>query len=179
MVILIAVGFITSCSSEAAPAEPDSLQSSASLTELAVPTPTIITPPAEEPFTKPTDTAIVPVVVAPIEIIIIKPAVPTPIPVPPTPSPSGSSCPGASPQRLEVGSNAYVCTISDPVRLREGPGKQYNSIASLEKGSQLYVVDGPRCADNWSWWQVETESGNIGWMAEGGDNIDPYFLCPK
>ncbi len=92
---------------------------------------------------------------------------------------SSSSCPGAPPQKLEVGDKAYVCTRTDSVRLRDGAGKQYNTIKSLVPGADIKIVGGPKCADNWSWWKVETESGYVGWIAEGGDNVDPYFICPK
>lgn len=93
-------------------------------------------------------------------------------------SSSNSSCPGAPPQRLEVGEMAYVCTSNDSVKLREGAGKNFSIIKSLIPGADLKVVGGPKCNDNWSWWQVETESGFVGWMSEGGDSVDKYFLCP-
>jgi hypothetical protein len=39
-----------------------------------------------------------------------------------------------------------------------------------------------RCAPhqsfNWFWWKVELDPGLVGWVAEGGDNIDPYYICP-
>jgi hypothetical protein len=91
---------------------------------------------------------------------------------------ASSACPGAPPQRLKVDEMAYVCTGGDTVKLREGPGKGYSVLKSLVPGAELKVTGGPECSDNWSWWEVETESGITGWMSEGGDNIDPYFLCP-
>lgn len=89
------------------------------------------------------------------------------------------SCPGAPKQRLKVDEMAYVCTAKDSVKLRKGPGKSFSIIKSLVPGAEVMVTDGPKCADNWSWWKVRTESGYTGWMTEGGDNVDPYFLCPK
>lgn len=89
------------------------------------------------------------------------------------------SCPGAPPQRLKVNEMAYVCTSTDSVKLREGPGKSYSAIKSLVPGADIKVISGPSCADNWSWWKVKTESGFIGWMSEGGDSTDRYFLCPR
>ena len=143
------------------------------------------------------DTPVVPPTVVLIPTPVVPPtAVPSPIVPPPvTASPiapptvvptgpvvsssSGGSCPGAPPQRLRVGGYAYVCTISDPVRLRIGAGSNYDTKTRLDTGTEVYVVDGPVCANNWSWWWIETESGVSGWMAEGGDNVDPYFLCPR
>ena len=90
-----------------------------------------------------------------------------------------TSCPGAPQQRLEVGKMAYVCTSIDSVKLREGPGKDHAVIKSLIPGADLEIIGGPKCNNNWSWWQVKTESGYIGWMSEGGDNVDKYYLCPR
>jgi hypothetical protein len=93
-------------------------------------------------------------------------------------SDSLSACPGAPPQRLTINEMAYVCTKSETVKLREGPGKKYSILKSLISGADVKIIGGPKCADNWSWWEVETESGYRGWMSEGGDNADKYFLCP-
>jgi hypothetical protein len=94
-------------------------------------------------------------------------------------STEAQSCPGAPKQRLKVNETAYVCTRKDSVKLREGPGKNYSAIKSLSPGAEVTITGGPKCADNWSWWQVQTKSGYTGWMTEGGDSIDPYFLCPN
>lgn len=90
-----------------------------------------------------------------------------------------ASCPGAPEQRLEIGEMAYVCTSTDSVKLREGPGKDYPIIKSLIPGADIEIIGGPKCKNNWSWWQIQTESGFIGWMSEGGDNTDKYYLCPS
>jgi hypothetical protein len=93
-----------------------------------------------------------------------------------TPSPS---CPGAPPQRLQVGGRGQVCTRTDNVRLRIEPGSTSNIVASLPTGTVFTVIGGPECAgDNWSWWQIRTIDGLTGWIAEGGDETDRYFLCP-
>lgn len=92
---------------------------------------------------------------------------------------SSNSCPGAPDQRLQVGDNAYICTSVDTVALREGPGKNYAIIKRLVPGADLKVIGGPSCANNWSFWEVRTDSGYTGWMSEGGDSKDKYFLCPK
>jgi len=90
-----------------------------------------------------------------------------------------SSCPGSPPQRLVVGQLGKVCTKSDAIRLRTTPGNSGKIIASLNPGTIFEVIDGPECAgSNWSWWKVRLDDGQEGWLAEGGDDIDPYFLCP-
>lgn len=103
----------------------------------------------------------------------------SPNPIESTAIPGQTTCPGAPPQRLIVGQRGKVCTSSDSVRLREAPGKEERYISSIKKGTEFNVIDGPVCAgDGWSWWQVKTDDGQVGWMAEGGDDKDPYFLCP-
>jgi hypothetical protein len=54
-------------------------------------------------------------------------------------------------------------------RICTGLERQYNHIT---------IVGGPTCADEWSWWEVRIESGAAGWVAEGGDEVDPYYVCP-
>ena len=90
-----------------------------------------------------------------------------------------TSCPGAPPQRVSVGMQAYVCTKSDRVRVRENPGATSPEITRLTPGTTFEIVKGPKCSENWSWWRIRTKDGTVGWMSEGGDDIDPYFICPS
>ncbi|GAB4416069.1 MAG: hypothetical protein Kow002_01640 [Anaerolineales bacterium] len=94
---------------------------------------------------------------------------------------SKSECPGAPKKRLQVGDDAVVCTRSDTVYLRLSPSKSAGYSHRLVPGADLSVIGGPVCDERNSWWywKVETESGYTGWMAEGGDAKDPYFLCPN
>ncbi len=90
-----------------------------------------------------------------------------------------SSCPGAPAQRLIVGNRAKVCPSVTSVKVRSTPGMSGSRLTSLPSNTEFDVIGGPVCAgNNWSWWQVRTDSGQVGWMAEGGDEADPYFLCP-
>lgn len=96
-----------------------------------------------------------------------------------TPTPTRlASCPGAPPQQVQVGARAEVCTAYDRLTVRAQPQRSSAEVTRLEPGAQVTVVDGPVCADNWSWWKVRTDLGAVGWVAEGGDEVDPYFICP-
>ena len=89
-----------------------------------------------------------------------------------------SSCPGAPPQRLKSGFDGKVCTKVDRVKVRQGPSRSSPEIIRLEPGVRFTVTDGPACADNWSWYKISFKGGKTGWIAEGGDSTDPYFICP-
>lgn len=94
------------------------------------------------------------------------------------PDNSTSSCPGAPPQRMTVNQRGYVCTRSDAVRVRVSPARSANTLVQIQPGAQFTVIGGPSCSDNWSWWNIRLDDGTIGWVSEGGDEIDPYFICP-
>ena len=90
-------------------------------------------------------------------------------------------CVNAPVKRLNLGAGAFVCTQSDPVVLRSGPRRAATKIDSLPTGTRMNVIGGPTCDESVSWWywEVQTESGVTGWVSEGGDQTDPYFVCPS
>ena len=96
----------------------------------------------------------------------------------PTISQPASSCPGAPAQRMTVNQRGYVCTKEDAVKLRTAPKRSGSEIMQLPPGVSFAVIEGPSCADNWSWWKIRLDNGTTGWISEGGDEIDPYFICP-
>lgn len=97
----------------------------------------------------------------------------------PAPSASNQSilCPGTPEQRMEINQRGFVCTKNDSVMVRRLPLSSSDIITRLPPGSEFLVIDGPSCG-TWSWWLIETDNGERGWMAEGGDQSDPYFICP-
>jgi len=104
---------------------------------------------------------------------------PSPTPVISTPIPTSvTSCPGAPAQRVRVGDRVWVCTKYDRLIVREQPRLSSREIARLEPGTYVKIINGPTCANSYSWWKIRTDSGPVGWVSEGGDNVDPYFICP-
>ena len=89
------------------------------------------------------------------------------------------SCPGAPKAQLELNEDAEVCTKKDNVFMRSGPGKNNDVVTKLIPQSVVWVLDGPICADRAYWWKVRTNTDIVGWMMEGGDKKDPYYLCPN
>jgi hypothetical protein len=79
------------------------------------------------------------------------------------------------PSLLAIGGDAIV-TLPNPrdsLRLRNAAGLDGRIIVLLPNGTRLRVVDGPRPANGYTWWQLRTPEGNVGWAAEviGDDRV--------
>jgi hypothetical protein len=99
-----------------------------------------------------------------------------------TPPPTEKiACQNAPQKRLSVGSNAVVCTAGETVSLRSGPRRSASAVDHLSPGTSLVVIGEAICDENvqWWYWEVRTELGYTGWVSEGGDETDPYFVCPE
>jgi hypothetical protein len=84
--------------------------------------------------------------------------------------------PGQLPARLESGIRARVEPgPGSPNNLRDAPGVASAVIGQIPPGGAFVVVDGPQCADNYVWWQVNYEAV-MGWTAEG--DASRYWLEP-
>lgn len=94
--------------------------------------------------------------------------------------PQSDACLKAPQRRLTVGEQATICTLYENVILRESPRSSSMEIKRLIPGAEVWITDGPICdeASQYWYWKVSTQSGYKGWMAEGGDEIDTYYLCP-
>jgi len=93
---------------------------------------------------------------------------------------ASNKCPGAPDQRVEVGDRVIVCTREDLVLLKLEPHHKADYSHRLVPGAELDVTGEPVCDSirSYWYWPVRTKSGYEGWIAEGGDNRDPYFICP-
>lgn len=83
----------------------------------------------------------------------------------------GYQCAGAIPSRLEVGIPGYV-NFDLGLAIRQAPRLDGPQLDTLNIGAQFTVVGGPECSGGLNWWEVELETGAIGWLAEGS----PYYL---
>jgi Bacterial SH3 domain len=89
-----------------------------------------------------------------------------------------SSCPGAPVFRLAAGMRATVSQNPPiPSRVREQPSLQGKLVGQIEPGEVVTVLEGPRCADNYAWWKVQSAKGLMGWTVEGDKRN--YWLVPK
>ncbi len=104
----------------------------------------------------------------------------------PTPLAAGYSLPGSTPPacpaapaiRLVIGHHACVTDLDGNIlRLRANPSAQTGKIlARLKPKTILDVLEGPQCAESFSWWKVSSIDGATGWAAEG--DLDSYYLKP-
>ena len=83
--------------------------------------------------------------------------------------PANFSCPGAPATRLCVGMTARV-TPGLPNNLRDD---RWNKIGTIPAGGSFEVIGGPKCYQNYVWWQVNYR-GQVGWTAEG--EFGDYWL---
>jgi uncharacterized protein YraI len=90
------------------------------------------------------------------------------------PAQSGA-CPGAPPFTLQLGDWARVSVDpSIPSRMRSNPGTSGEVIGNAQPGENLLVIDGPQCANGYTWWKVRSLAGEEGWTIEG--DTSSYWL---
>jgi hypothetical protein len=87
-------------------------------------------------------------------------------------------CVDSPPTRLRVGLFAYVNPDPPlPNNIRSEAGKDQALTGEVLPGRAMEILDGPKCADGWVWWQVRTlETELVGWTAEG--DHESYWLVP-
>ena len=84
-------------------------------------------------------------------------------------------CPGAPPFLLKLRDWARVSLEPPlPSRLRERSGTNSAVVGQIQPGEDVLVIDGPQCADGYTWWKVRSVAGLEGWTIEGDE--DGYWL---
>ncbi len=102
----------------------------------------------------------------------------------PTPTPTVAAtavitaCPGAPPILLSIGKSVMV-SLNPPIpsRVRELTRVQAKFLGQIAPGETVTVTDGPRCADGYTWWKVQSAMGLAGWTVEG-DNKGYWLVTP-
>jgi len=91
-----------------------------------------------------------------------------------------SDCPSSYLSPLYPGIFAYISlTPPLPNRIRMAAGVTNSYVGQILPGSGVKIIDGPLCADGFSWWQVETISGDLrGWTVEGRNTEQWITPCP-
>jgi hypothetical protein len=93
-------------------------------------------------------------------------------PFPATQPPAFTTCPGFMTSRLWPNTFAAI-TLGEPNNLRDAPSSTGALIGQIPGGEVIAVLNGPQCAENMAWWQVEYK-GVTGWTSEGQG--DKYWL---
>ena len=81
------------------------------------------------------------------------------------------ACPGFDPL-LTIGEQGQV-VLGSPNNVRDQPTTGGTRIGQIPGGGIFMVLDGPRCNDGYTWWQVNY-NGLIGWTAAG--NSSGYYI---
>ena len=89
---------------------------------------------------------------------------------------SASVCESAPPTYLILHERGQVTNEDpQPLNIRNGPGLDGRIVAVLHSLDIFFVIDGPRCADDYTWFKVRA-GGVEGWIAEGEPGL--YYVEP-
>jgi hypothetical protein len=93
---------------------------------------------------------------------------------------SAGDCPPSFSSPLQSGIYAYISlTPPLPNRIRSGAGRANSYLGQIEPGNGVRVLDGPLCADGFSWWLIESTQGGLrGWTAGGKGSEQWIMPCP-
>lgn len=91
----------------------------------------------------------------------------------PTPTFTVTPLPGTA---LTIGQPARV-VAPNGLNMRETATSSARLILQLGTGQLVTVLDGPASADGFTWWQVEDQQGNSGWIADG--DSETTWLSPS
>lgn len=84
-----------------------------------------------------------------------------------TSEPEATEPPVEEPASGDTFADGDTIVLSEEVNLRPDPTTEGDPIEVLDAGSTLTITGGPVEGDSYTWWEVATEDGNIGWVAEG------------
>lgn len=82
---------------------------------------------------------------------------------------------GSLETRLAIDATGHVDASGMTSNLRAKPGESGSIVGEIPPSAEFSVLDGPRCADDVSYWLVNY-GGAQGWTAEGKE--DDYWLVP-
>ncbi len=74
---------------------------------------------------------------------------------------------------------ARVEVVLPPLRVRDAPGLQTNTIGVQEERVSGTILSDPYYADGYWWFQIDYDSGPDGWSAHGDGSKDFFALLPE
>jgi len=116
----------------------------------------------------------------------LEPATSIPTQPPEEMTPTRKACGGAPPIRVEIGNTVQVTSNGGKIiYLRSEPIVGTNVSLYLHGGDELKIIDGPVCANDVSFFEVEVLSaveplgaGMSGWVAEAEADTNNYYIEP-
>lgn len=91
----------------------------------------------------------------------------------PTPTFTATVVPGSA---LAAGQPARV-TAPNGLNMRQQATSSAQLVLQLGTGQRVNVLEGPTSAEGFTWWRVQDEAGNSGWVADGdGETV---WLSPQ
>src|SRR5690606_11475997 len=96
--------------------------------------------------------------------------------LPPSPTPLCSGAPSVRLVRHERG--RVLPDDPRPLNMRREPGTGSNVVVQIPIRGVFYVLDGPVCADDYTWYRIRYQAAE-GWIAEGDSTsyyVEPYLL---
>jgi hypothetical protein len=80
--------------------------------------------------------------------------------------PIGGTLEPETPTTIAPGATVVVQgTLGAGLNLREQPSTYSRVVANAKEGASLLVLEGPRDADGYVWWKLQTANGKEGWGA--------------
>jgi hypothetical protein len=96
---------------------------------------------------------------------------------PPTGAPTTTPTPAIATGGLATGQAASVLAVGG-INVRDKASTTGKQVGKLAPGQIVTIKSGPVQAENFTWWQVDTGSGLIGWVSSGPPN-DPWLKPDK
>jgi len=87
-------------------------------------------------------------------------------------------CPGTlRPRVVNGGAGRVTFTDGKPLNVRSEPGYSATVLTKIPEGTEVWLMDGPVCADSSVWWKIYAKDDIEGWVSEGKDGV--YYLEPQ
>jgi serine/threonine protein kinase len=90
-----------------------------------------------------------------------------------TPRPSNTPIP-----YLHVGGQARVYVEDEGLKLRAGPGTNYDVLENMPKGTIVTLIGDPTTAQGYNWWRVRSPNGREGWAVAYADGLQTLIPLP-
>lgn len=74
------------------------------------------------------------------------------------------------PYTFTIGDAVLTNTVwGEELNMRTEPGLSSTIVTKLPPETPVTILDGPRDANGYRWWQIQTEDGTIGWSVDSSD----------